>query len=617
MPVKVKCTSCEKVLSVPDAARGKAIKCPACQTRIAVPAEGASPKPPAAKPKPKKPAKPADSEYALVTLDMRKAEDDNARICPKCGYDMKYQDEEDNECPQCGYDSQAGGLGARALKKSLKGPDPADFYPGLFKDGWRFVGRNISLAGRTIGYTLACLTISLCCAFLYLWISMWPPRAFLALCFTISILVIPGWMWVLDVEIIKLTLEGKDKFKKLNFDFFLASAMGLGFACWCVAVMGPLIGFPAALGYLIVNYSGGSPAIVFPICIAIGLIPSIWMLPVAMSHMAMPVPYKGWMVWKLVPMWARTIKPLSVWLLLFLATNIPAIAGITTIALVYGQDLVVISKTMEKNAEISRAFFDAQENPNAKRKSKGPPQPVREPVKLEDKKEVDFTPLIVPTVILVVMCIFNGFTCMFNMRTNGRFTYYNRGSLDMVDKRKEYKYIAKKRVDEDEDEAPKTLAKMLTEAVAFFLVFDLFGLVGGMLYGSFTEAGAMTGIFYGVYIAQSIAAFVNFIICVKLAFQNSLKWGAISLFGLFPIGFIVFVFQNFEERKEAFIQLVVGMVISLTVVIVGLVSGLLFLFGDAGPENQIAPPAVEVPAKPETPATANGTPAPTAEPAKP
>src|SRR5690348_15505967 len=42
MPVKVRCPSCEKVLNVPDTARGKAVKCPACEARVPVPAESAA-----------------------------------------------------------------------------------------------------------------------------------------------------------------------------------------------------------------------------------------------------------------------------------------------------------------------------------------------------------------------------------------------------------------------------------------------------------------------------------------------------------------------------------------------------------------------------------------------
>ena len=125
MPLKIKCNHCEKVLVVPDAARGKAVKCPACQGRIVIPAvsEASSPAPAkvsaakasASKPKPKKEKAivPVNSEEGLAKLDFSRAEDRNARICIKCGYDMKYQDEEDTECPQCGYASDAGGMGVK------------------------------------------------------------------------------------------------------------------------------------------------------------------------------------------------------------------------------------------------------------------------------------------------------------------------------------------------------------------------------------------------------------------------------------------------------------------------------------------------------------------------
>src|SRR5690348_3791792 len=39
MPVKVRCSGCQKVLNAPERARGKAIKCPDCATVIKVPAE--------------------------------------------------------------------------------------------------------------------------------------------------------------------------------------------------------------------------------------------------------------------------------------------------------------------------------------------------------------------------------------------------------------------------------------------------------------------------------------------------------------------------------------------------------------------------------------------------
>lgn len=605
MPVKVKCPNCEKALSAPDAARGKAIKCPECQTRIAIPEEEASSRPASkaatTKSKVKKAAKPIDSESALATFDMRRAEDTEARVCPKCGHDMQYQDEEDTECPKCGYDAEAGGMGARARKKAMKGPDPADFYPGLFKQSWKFVGKNQLLAWRTVAYTLVCLAISGFCAFMYLWVSAWPPRAFLGLCFTVSFLVIPGWMWFLDTEVIKLTLERKDKFRKLNFDFFLASAMGLAFVFWCVAVALPLVALPAGIGWLMVQF-GGMPQIVLPIFAGLGVIPAVWMLPVVMSHMSMPVQYKGWMIWKVVPLAFRNFKPLTMWFMLFIATNILNIAGVVVIAAVFGNEIQAIVQRMEFNAQINRAKAELVENPNAQKKGKKPPDPNSpEAIQRRNTEEkarteflsVTFIPLIAPAVILALMAVANGFTSMFNMRTNGQFTFYNKGSLEMIDRAKEYKYVARERRDKDEDDyKPKTTSQALVEAFVFLLVFDLLGVVGGMVYGAaFSSDGVVLGILRGLLIAHSLANVSIWFQCLQVAFTDSIKWGLITLLVPLDIGFYIFCFQDFEQRNVYFFKRLLGTVLGVIIMIVVVVAGVLTLFSKIDEAAQQQDPA--------------------------
>ena len=572
MPVKVTCTTCEKVINAPDAARGKAIRCPECQTKIAVPAESGTPKAVATAAKKRKPAaeddEPVDSEYALANLDFRKAEDKNARICPKCGFDMQYQEEDDEECPKCGFDSSVGGLGAKARKRAMKGPDPADFYPELFKSSWKFVGKNRSLAVRTIIYTLVSLLFSLISAFLYLWISPWPPRAFLALCFVISFLVIPGWMWVLDVETIKLSLERKDKFKKLNFDFFLSSAMGVAFCAWCAAVIAPLILIPASVGYYFMTRMQDERAVlVIPLCLTLGMIPSILMLPVAMSHMAMIVPSKGWMVWELVPITARNIKPALLWLLLFITMNIPAIAGLATIVIVSGPGLVKMATVMEINAENARKLTAQQMNPNTQKR--GAPTAAIQ-ILPEEPKEVDYQPLIIPCVILALMAVVNGFTSLFLMRVNGQFTYFNKSHLGLVDRRKEKKYVSADPEDEDGPAKPKTMIQLWGDAFAFFLVFDLLGFVFGFLYGWFTGNvgqldGVFSGIAYGISGGHSLSLVALLGYSAFIAFQESVMWGLISLFGVFPIGFIVFAAQDFSERKGHIMRIIAGIAIGFVV----------------------------------------------------
>jgi predicted RNA-binding Zn-ribbon protein involved in translation (DUF1610 family) len=468
MPVKVRCTSCDKVLTVPDTARGKAVKCPACETRIAVPDEdsssGATKIPDKTKKKPAaKPAKPVDSEDALASFDLRKAEDTNARICFKCGFDMQYQDEEETECPQCGYDSAAGGIGKKAQKKAMKGPDPADFYPGLAKGAWKFVVKNQMLAWRTAAYVAVCLLISMLCSFMYLWISAWPPRIFFALCFTVAFMVIPGWLWLLDIEIIQLTLERKDKFKRFNFDFFLASAMGLMFVAWSVAIALPLMAVPLGIGYYLVNYSGNPPW-VYGVCAGIGAIPALWMLPISMSHMAMPVSLPGWMIWKIVPTWTKTIAPLSVWMMWLFLTTLPLTGGAAVIGAVWGNDINNIVTTMESNAKTERERLAAANAPKGKNAAPAP-----DPSTIGTIQEVNLKPLIGPAIILLVMALPIGWIGMFNMRINGQFTYFNKTRLDMIDKRKEYKYVAKIKKGEDGEEIIDTSGKDINMGVGLAL----------------------------------------------------------------------------------------------------------------------------------------------------
>lgn len=520
MPVKVRCSSCDKVLTVPDAARGKAVKCPQCDARIAVPA-GDSDDSSITKPK-KKPAaaaaatktkKPADSEDFLASLDLRKAEDTNARICSKCGYDMHEMDEEETECPKCGFDIEAGGMGAKARKRALKGPDPADFYPGLSKNAIKFIGKNQSLVWRTNAYIAVCLVVSLFCAFMYLWISAVPPRGFFALCFFVSFLVIPGWLWYLDNEVIKLTLERKDKFKKLNFDFFLASSKGVLGVGWAVVAAGPIVLLPALLGYYLVYYSN-QPEWVMAVCIGAGLLPVVWMLPITMSHMTMPISMPGWMFWKVIQYWGRSLGGCSVWLMWFLLTNIPNFAAIGVIAGVWGNDIRHIVQTMESNADASRKIAEAENAPKGKNAKPVDVASLAKPV------DVDLKPLIGPVIILLVMCLPIGYIGMFNMRTNGQFTYYFREKLDLIDKAKDYKYVAKERRDPDDDDGPRTMQQDLTEGIAVPAVCILMGVIGGMLYGTLTDAGVPKGILFGSGIGVVIAALPSVIGLLIVAFGS-------------------------------------------------------------------------------------------------
>ncbi len=94
MPVKVRCPTCEKELNAPESARGKAVKCPGCDTKVKVPAGDAagegrtgppqlSPADGATKTRAKKSAE-ADSTDFLAKLDLDEVADSSEAMCPRC-----------------------------------------------------------------------------------------------------------------------------------------------------------------------------------------------------------------------------------------------------------------------------------------------------------------------------------------------------------------------------------------------------------------------------------------------------------------------------------------------------------------------------------------------------
>lgn len=563
MPVKVRCPECDKALNVPDAARGKAVKCPACQARIPVPAASAAKKPAKAKSR-----KEQDSSEFLANLDLKSVEDHRSRVCPKCGNDVT---EDDIECPVCGIDLATGGLGVAARKKLLKGPDPDQFYATVWKDGWRFVGRNQSMAWRTVLYTLVSALFFLGAAFLYLYISPVPPRVFFAGFALVSVMVIPGWLSCLDAAVIDMSLEKKDKFKRFPFDFFLASALGMKFLVWNVIFGIPVVALPAAIGYVMTEM-GGMPEYVLYVCVGIGYLILLSMLPIAMSHLAMPIDLPGWLFWKVVPAWAQLLKPVIVWTTLFLATNLLTIAGFAVVGALYGNSLATFVETMESNAAVNRHNL-ALERMSATDKQKLENQ---EPKTLAP---VDYTVLIAPAAIFLASLLPIGFTMLFNIRTNGQFAYYFRDTMGLVGQAKQKKYKAiLPRGEEADDEKPKTLPQVLVEAAVIVLICALLGGIGGMLYGAISgsQMGIMATILIGVYYGTLFADASGHFNMVSAAFTQGTVWGLVVL--LVPFGNVFFTVNYWNEARSGCLTQVLASVVLMFLLILavaGVISGIL------------------------------------------
>ncbi len=165
MPVKVRCPECKQVLTAPDAARGKAIKCRNCEARVRVPA--AKSQQSATKKKPSAAAKKADGDDDfLANLNLKHMEDTSVRVCPKCGAEV---DEDEIDCPECGVDLETGKLGVAARKARLRGPDPDEFYEVARQESWKFVTEHRSLVQRTTLYWLIYPSIAIRCGFIFMW----------------------------------------------------------------------------------------------------------------------------------------------------------------------------------------------------------------------------------------------------------------------------------------------------------------------------------------------------------------------------------------------------------------------------------------------------------------
>jgi ssDNA-binding Zn-finger/Zn-ribbon topoisomerase 1 len=575
MAVKVRCPGCQKVLSAPDEARGKAIKCPSCQTRVPIPkGDGAAAAKPAAKPA-KKPAAQADGESALASLDLRNAEDVDARICPKCGHDMTYQDEEESECPKCGYDAAAGGLGEKARKRQLKGPDPDKFYASLWKGNWKFVFKNQGIAWRTVLYVLIASMLTFLCAFLYLYIPMWPPRVFFALCTVVSAMMIPGWLWFMDEQIIVATLTKKDKLKRVNFDFFLCSALGIKWVAWHLVFASLVLLIPFLIGYAMTKF-GGMPDFVMGICLGIGYLPVLAMLPIVMGHMVMPIQSPGWMVWKVFPAWLRTLKPTLLWMTLTLFLHLPVLGLLGAIAAISGPQINLIAVQMEENAATYRAKVAADNAPKAKQGAAVDPDPLA----AREMHKVNYMPLILPFGLWVGACLFLGFPAVYSCRLNGQFVYYFREQLDLQALAKEYKYVARARPDEDEDKPPKTIQEVLIESAIVTAVCVVLGVVGGAIIGSLSQGGSLvSGMLIGLFYGPLLAVGIGHLMIMGEAFKENVGWGIACWFFGAPAD-AIFVATHWEEGRGGCLTQVFG-ALFFTMSIVLLIAGVL-TFGALG-----------------------------------
>jgi ribosomal protein L40E len=372
MAVKVRCPTCEKVLNAPDAARGKAVKCPECDTKVKVPAADASgggagsTRRSGSKAPAKKRADVGDDEF-LAGLDLDKVVDSSSQMCPKCGANIP---EEATECPKCGVDPETGQLSASAKKRSgRKGPDPAIFYSLAWRDSWAFMLENKRVAIRTATYIILFAALQGGCWFMAWWSTNLPPKFFWLTMVGVTGLVIPGWIWCLTVETVRTTVARKTSIRQVHFDIFQNMALGIKQIIWGIVF-------------------GWMPGAVF-------------MEPLAMIHMSMPVTTRAWLNFQMLSTFFRNFMPtMYVWVIRFVTYLLPNVMLFLTGFFLSATAIAYVNALQNKGTMPEKTTL-----------------------------AILFT---VAGVVGVLAIFMYSFMLIFNMRVVGLLAYYFKDTLDLV-----------------------------------------------------------------------------------------------------------------------------------------------------------------------------------------
>ena len=544
MPVPVVCPDCTAKLKAPDKARGKALKCPKCGGRIAVPAEPAAAAPAKAAAKGPRRRKAAagdgldgDTGEFLAAFDLSRAEDHASEVCPKCGKEVS---EEDVECPNCGADLLTGGKGKSQRRKAKfkdRGEDPRVFYKTAAGDAWTFLKKNVDVAVRLGVLTTFSLLIAGGCGLMIAYCAFTPPKLFWGLFAGVAALFPPGCLWVLQESVTELTFAEKNKFKRFRFDTLLCVSRSprlvawaaslwpftlldlLGFAAWQVMGLGPL-SFWGALGL---------HAVAVILC---------W--PAGLGHMAMPVPAPGWNFLVVGRGTARNLGPALFWAALTFAAFLPLLGVLGGVAAIAGSQTVDVVETLLDNGAATRATAVENEGVQGQKGTAA-------------QEPVEWTALIVPAVAVAPLAFLFAFGAVYAARPAGLLARMFRPSLELVTLAREKKYVAKlKRKDElaDLDEEPEGLD---WQKVGLILgVTAILGLVGGFAYSMLgTNVDLLPALGTGLIYAASVSGGIAGVVLVVIAFKESVLWGLGCLF--LPLVSLVFVALHWDQAKYAFI----------------------------------------------------------------
>jgi multisubunit Na+/H+ antiporter MnhF subunit/ssDNA-binding Zn-finger/Zn-ribbon topoisomerase 1 len=548
MPVKVKCTGCQAALNIPDRARGKTVKCPKCGTALRIPA---------AAPAKRKPASVAsgDSSEFFADLDLDRLEDRSTRVCPKCG---SMVGQEDVDCPVCGADVQTGGLGtAQRARRGRKGAAPSEYYSKAIKDAARYTGKKQSLAWKSVGIFAGFGVLALLCWMMVIWTHNLPPTVFWVFVASVLTLLLPGWIWLVQNELVKRTLDPKQEKYPVRMEPFIAVSLGIKSISWSLIFGLPVwlvLGLP---GLILTNMESGSGPVLIIIACSLFAILALVSWPIAQAHFAMPVTGPGWLVHKVLSDVGRNIGPCLHWATFAVLTAIP-VAGIAAGAWLLTpavDDLTALVETLEYNSQLGaakQAVEDAQERRE---------QPTEEMTRAAqgEFRDIDWMLLLWPAVAIVVTALPLGFWTVYNARSAALLVkLFRPNMLELVGHEKEYVYVVKSR---EEREKQAEESQTWTTVFASVGVTAALGLAGGVIYATFADGvGYLEGIATGLMLFAGLMSLGSIITICRIAWDDSPLVAIASFF--IGIVLIIYCLTHWEKTKYPFVTLLLLTLVS-------------------------------------------------------
>ncbi|MDQ3329248.1 MAG: zinc ribbon domain-containing protein, partial [Planctomycetota bacterium] len=482
----------------------------------------------------------------LAGFDLGRVEDRSTRVCPKCGTVVSA---EDVDCPMCGADLVSARMGtSQRARAGRKGAAPSEYYGNALREGVKYLGKKQSLAWKSVILFSIFGVLAMLGWLMLVWCHNWPPQMFWIFVASILTLFLPGWVWVVQNQLIRRALEPKREKYPVRMEPFIAVSLGIKAFAWSLIFGLPiwmLLGLP---GLVLTKMESGTGPILLAVAAGLFLPVALVSWPVAQAHFAMPLTWPGWAIHKVLPDVGKNIGPSMHWAVFAFLTAVPIMGIATGGGFLAWKDLSTLSETLAYNADVNAdkdaLLYAEQEQLEAT------PE-VTEGAKRETK-DIEWMRLLWPSVAIVLTALPAGFWLVFNARTAAYFVKLFRPNIDeLIAHEKEYVYVAKS-ADERSLETKST--ESWATVFASVGVAVALGLAGGAIFATFNDdIGYLYGMGAGIAIMGGLTALGGKIAVCKIAWEESAIWAIFCFFSPFDIVLFIYSIKNWHAAKLPFV----------------------------------------------------------------